>query len=72
VAGGEAADQGCAVPPICFANRLPHAPLRGAFGGPDSRFAARSAGAVFDRKTMLKETENEHDEHHRVGLRCGG
>jgi hypothetical protein len=34
--------QGCAVPPICFANRLPHAPLRGGFAVPDSRSAARS------------------------------
>ena len=40
--GRRSGSQGCAVPPICFANRLPHAPLRGAFGVPDSRSAARA------------------------------
>jgi len=34
VADGGAADQGCAVPPICCANRLPRAPLRGALRRP--------------------------------------
>jgi hypothetical protein len=32
--GRRSGSQGCAVPPICFANRLPHAPLRGALRRP--------------------------------------
>jgi hypothetical protein len=40
--GRRSGSQGCAVPPICFANRLPRAPLRGACRVPDSRSAAHS------------------------------
>ncbi|MEQ7874260.1 hypothetical protein ABDK56_09695 [Sphingomonas sp. ASV193] len=46
--GRRIGSQGCAVPPICFANRLPHAPLRGAFGVPDTRSGARAPGTVFN------------------------
>lgn len=59
--------QGCAVPPICCANRLPLAPLRGAFRVPDSRSAAHLRGDVFDQEDSKLETVNEHDDVNRTG-----
>src|SRR3546814_685775 len=41
---GRSAHQGCAAPPKCCAFWLPHAPLRGAFGVLDRRFAGRCQG----------------------------